>query len=195
MTPDRAGLVRRPRPLRFYRWAFPLAWLATSAAALEYPGDEYGLWGAGSLAGMWIASVAPLPGDVRTIALAVWCAGAPLMALAGWPLDALRLSRRAWLAAWLAVAFLLCLWTIGAHRSYERAVSRNGSLTAYVLFSLNFGSYLVWPGLVALGLLRRRRRARRGCCPDCGYDLTGNVTGRCPECGRAAAGAPAESGP
>ncbi len=24
-----------------------------------------------------------------------------------------------------------------------------------------------------------------GCCRDCGYDLTGNVSGRCPECGEA----------
>ena len=43
-----------------------------------------------------------------------------------------------------------------------------------------------------LGLLvgRRRRAAlyrRRGLCPACGYDLTGNVTGVCPECGTEAA--------
>ena len=25
---------------------------------------------------------------------------------------------------------------------------------------------------------------RTGVCPICGYDLTGNVSGRCPECGR-----------
>lgn len=34
----------------------------------------------------------------------------------------------------------------------------------------------------------RRRRARRlkmGLCGDCGYDLTGNVSGLCPECGAA----------
>lgn len=28
-----------------------------------------------------------------------------------------------------------------------------------------------------------RRRMRVGCCEKCGYDLTGNTTGRCPECG------------
>ena len=28
-----------------------------------------------------------------------------------------------------------------------------------------------------------RRRMRAGCCGKCGYDLTGNTTGRCPECG------------
>ena len=30
---------------------------------------------------------------------------------------------------------------------------------------------------------RPRRRDRAGRCPACGYDLTGNVSGVCPECG------------
>jgi hypothetical protein len=33
------------------------------------------------------------------------------------------------------------------------------------------------------GPLRRYRRRRRGLCLKCGYDLTGNVSGTCPECG------------
>lgn len=33
------------------------------------------------------------------------------------------------------------------------------------------------------GPLRRSRRRRRGRCLRCGYDLTGNDSGRCPECG------------
>ena len=45
------------------------------------------------------------------------------------------------------------------------------------------------PGVVALGsfwfLRWRRRRARPGHCPTCEYDLTGNVSGVCPECGTA----------
>ena len=32
-------------------------------------------------------------------------------------------------------------------------------------------------------VLRRRRRLRRGRCLRCGYDLTANATGVCPECG------------
>lgn len=34
----------------------------------------------------------------------------------------------------------------------------------------------------------QRRRRRIGCCTACGYDLTGNSNGRCPECGKATAG-------
>jgi 7-keto-8-aminopelargonate synthetase-like enzyme len=30
---------------------------------------------------------------------------------------------------------------------------------------------------------RRAEREARGFCRRCGYDLTGNVSGRCPECG------------
>jgi len=30
---------------------------------------------------------------------------------------------------------------------------------------------------------RRRKRRGAGCCEKCRYDLTGNTTGRCPECG------------
>jgi hypothetical protein len=33
------------------------------------------------------------------------------------------------------------------------------------------------------GPLRRWRRSRGGLCLKCGYDLTGNVSGVCPECG------------
>ena len=33
--------------------------------------------------------------------------------------------------------------------------------------------------------LRRWRRRRRGLCIKCGYDLTGNESGVCPECGEA----------
>lgn len=32
-------------------------------------------------------------------------------------------------------------------------------------------------------VIRCRRRRIKGCCVSCGYDLTGNVSGRCPECG------------
>ena len=33
------------------------------------------------------------------------------------------------------------------------------------------------------GPLRRYRRRKKGLCVSCGYDLTGNVSGVCPECG------------
>jgi len=49
--------------------------------------------------------------------------------------------------------------------------------------------YPVWPFAIALTLptaalwIMRRRRFAAGHCQICGYDLTGNVSGVCPECG------------
>lgn len=39
------------------------------------------------------------------------------------------------------------------------------------------------------GPVRRWHRARRGLCVRCGYDLTGNISGVCPECGTRIPGA------
>lgn len=36
---------------------------------------------------------------------------------------------------------------------------------------------------IAQGPIRRWSRRRRGCCLVCGYNLRGNRSGRCPECG------------
>lgn len=74
------------------------------------------------------------------------------------------------------------------------AYSSNGNW-----WRLQFPVYvLVTPFTVLLGVLsipwwRRLRRRRRGCCLACGYDLTGNVSGACPECGAAVAARDANS--
>ena len=52
--------------------------------------------------------------------------------------------------------------------------------------------YILLAALLALypavaffrGPVRRWRRRKNGWCVACGYDLTGNVSGVCPECGR-----------
>lgn len=57
-------------------------------------------------------------------------------------------------------------------------------------FTLRTGGWL--PSLLAVitgffairAMIRHRRGLRKGSCRDCGYDLTGNVSGRCPECGQ-----------
>jgi hypothetical protein len=38
--------------------------------------------------------------------------------------------------------------------------------------------------LILLILWRRTKPRPAGHCQNCGYDLTGNVSGRCPECGK-----------
>ena len=44
--------------------------------------------------------------------------------------------------------------------------------------------FAIYPTVAFIrGPLRRRRRRKRGECEECGYNLTGNVSGICPECG------------
>jgi hypothetical protein len=40
-----------------------------------------------------------------------------------------------------------------------------------------------WLGAAEYAQRRIARRVKRGCCAECGYNLTGNVSGVCPECG------------
>ncbi len=44
-----------------------------------------------------------------------------------------------------------------------------------LVFGIPYLAIIWWP---------RRRSPLPGHCVSCGYDLTGNVSGRCPECGR-----------
>ncbi|HVP13333.1 MAG TPA: hypothetical protein VMV94_19320 [Phycisphaerae bacterium] len=57
-----------------------------------------------------------------------------------------------------------------------------------IRLSCAVGNMLIWATLFTLplalrfGFFRPRRRSR-GKCQACGYDLTSNISGRCPECG------------
>jgi len=74
-------------------------------------------------------------------------------------------------------------WAIGAHLHTESAVVRNFDLVARGWFVP--ATLVAIPALGYLGhWFRRDLRRRKGLCERCGYDLTGNVSGMCPECGR-----------
>ena len=45
--------------------------------------------------------------------------------------------------------------------------------------------FAVLPGIWFIKWRKRRKLAMVGSCPSCGYDLTGNESGECPECGQA----------
>jgi len=50
---------------------------------------------------------------------------------------------------------------------------------------LTVPALLAYPAIAFIrGPLRRWRWRRKGCCRNCGYDLTGNTSGVCPECGK-----------
>jgi len=67
---------------------------------------------------------------------------------------------------------------------YRHAAVTGGGVRLYVLpwWAIALG-FAVAPGGSAIRAWRRRHPLRPGLCPRCGYDLTGNVSGVCPECG------------
>jgi len=58
-----------------------------------------------------------------------------------------------------------------------------GYWAAIAPYSLLAVPFLLWPGAWLVRGLRRMRRWRNHHCPDCGYNLRGNTSGVCPECG------------
>ena len=73
------------------------------------------------------------------------------------------------------------LTLLGWKLEYDR-VTR----AAYIGTPLPMLAFLFAFFSLMLGLqrpLRRRRRCKHGLCMECGYDLTGNLSGVCPECG------------
>lgn len=59
---------------------------------------------------------------------------------------------------------------------------------AVVLVVFLVPAAIVFVGYVRIGMLEAeaqwRRKMRRCFCVRCGYSLTGNISGRCPECGK-----------
>ena len=61
---------------------------------------------------------------------------------------------------------------------------RSGIVLAVgVLVGLLVGVVLILTGAALVDFPRRSHNSLLGMCPSCSYDLTGNTTGTCPECG------------
>jgi hypothetical protein len=178
----------RPRRRWFFRIILPLVFALFAYGGYRNPGDEYGLCGVGAIAGFWFIMLFGDHGSIEQIVTRAIIVGVITMFALGWLLDALRVRRRWCLPLWLVTAATICYTSIASYPSYDRAMSKNGSIWSYLFFSANFGLLIsvLFAAAVAAPwrFVQWWRRPRPGCCQGCGYDLTGNVSGRCPECGR-----------
>ena len=126
---------------RFFLWILPTVWVMIAAIGFRYAGDEYGLWGVGSLAGTWLFGIFRSfhSGSSPSALLPpVLIAGFATMALLGYFLDRLRTPRIPLIITWLAVTGLLVAYLLNQYPTLERAVAKNGSILAYVLSAANF---------------------------------------------------------
>jgi hypothetical protein len=133
-----------PQP-RFFTWVLPILWGTIAAFSFHYPGDEYGLFGVGSLSGLWVLWLFPSlhqgvsPDSIFPVVL---IAGVATMAVLGYLLDLLRCSRVAFVMTWLTVAAILLAHVLSLFDNYERALAKNGSPQAYLLYAANLGLLL-----------------------------------------------------
>ena len=76
----------------------------------------------------------------------------------------------------------------GSREYYELAFGDIARVHDYGRCMAVKGVVPLWLVLLPLAIpvmwLWHKERLPPGCCPECGYNLTGNVSGRCPECGK-----------
>jgi len=82
----------------------------------------------------------------------------------------------------------LLIWALGLFclRMQAYPQQRYWSLVALVMSPIEALAVVWWAVVYPLARADDRRAA--GCCPECGYNLRGNVSGRCSECGHGLTG-------
>lgn len=92
-----------------------------------------------------------------------------------------------------AVALPCSAFLLGFYWHSLHAASSPGGLRAFAVIAVGFAAaWAAWflserPGMLATERnTERHRRREQGLCAECGYDLTGNDSGVCPECGKTA---------
>jgi hypothetical protein len=149
------------RPRWFFVWYLPFAWTAVAWINFAHPGDEYGGFAGGSLAGLWILLVFDFSGNINLALPPVLLAGAATVSIFGWLLDKLRAPRPLWGVLFAGVAVSLFCWSFFSFPSVERALAKNGSYEAYILPSMNLALYVATLATLAgTGLYRLARRLR-----------------------------------
>ncbi len=83
---------------------------------------------------------------------------------------------------YINIPFNYSIYRVTWRRAFLEPGVPIASRMLYVLFMVMFVPVL-FVGLPFVILEHLRRRRPPGHCRKCGYDLTGNVSGRCPECG------------
>jgi len=127
----------------FYSWLLPLIWGVCSYLHHYYPGDENAMWLLSSIAGMWIAPFAFLGGASKAaIAAGIAVAGALVIAPIGFAMDFFHIRKLLWVILFLTCSLTVFVAAIMSFPSIERAINKNGSMWAYILFSINIGIYI-----------------------------------------------------
>lgn len=128
---------------RFFVWLLPVLWSICSLFHYNFPGDEYGMYGIASIVGAWIVLIVKV-GDVNhpMFPISIAVTGAIVMTGVGWFMDRMRIWKKLWVIIFAICVVAVFTLSIFSYPSLEKALSKNGSWWAYILFSINIGVYL-----------------------------------------------------
>ena len=121
-------------------WLVPSLWSVCAFGSWHHPGDEYGMFAVSVLPCIWLAIVLSY-GHLSEVYLFLIAAGALPMVAIGFILDRLPVSRRLWSAAYILAFAGWFVWMLSQYPSLQRAVAKNGSISAYAFCAANLGLY------------------------------------------------------
>jgi hypothetical protein len=131
-------LTARSKSRHLLVWLVPSLWSVSAFGSWHHPGDEYGLFCLSILASLWLVFLLDF-GHLSEVYLLLLAAGALPMAVFGFVLDRLPVSRRFWVTIYIVVSIVLFVWGLSSFPSLERAIAKNGSISAYVYCAANLG--------------------------------------------------------
>jgi len=125
----------------FFVVLVPAFWLTATMVSWKHPGDGYGLYAVGLVPALWLVPF--LEWDhLREVLVHAFVSGAVTMGLVGWVMDLLGLWRMAWVVVWGVAAAGLTMLALSQYPTLERAIAKNGSLTAYVASASNLATFV-----------------------------------------------------
>ena len=142
-------------------WLVPSLWSVCAFGSWHHPGDEYGMFVVSVLPCVWLAIVLDY-GHLSEVYLLIIAAGALPMAILGFILDRLPVSRRLWSATYLFASLGWFAWMLWQFPTLERAIAKNGSISAYAFCGTNLGLYTSVLLFLLVGTLIWLWRCMRG---------------------------------
>lgn len=145
----------------FFIWLAPTLYTFCAFGSWRHPGDEYGMLLVTFLPAFWLAPFLE-SGHVSEVIYVLIAAGALPVTIVGFVLDRMAVWRRAWAVCYLATVAGLVPWSLSGYESLERAISKNGSIQAYVYSAANLGLYASLLLFLVIGIIVGAYRRIRG---------------------------------
>ena len=134
-------LTARTKARHLLVWLVPSLWSMCAFGSWHHPGDEYGMFCVSILASLWLVFLLDF-GHLSQVYLLLIAAGAVPMVIFGFLLDRLPVSRRLWAAVYIVASVAFLAWGLLSFPSLERAIAKNGSISAYAFCAANLGIYV-----------------------------------------------------